>query len=120
MARRAADQPGRVVRLIGRSDHHHGVAQPELRVDGGASGNSFLMQFQADLLGVPLHRPDMVETTALGAARLAGIGVGLITPTKSTAVRTAGGSVFRPRIGRAERERRYRGWRRAVAMLLST
>jgi glycerol kinase len=48
-----------------------------LRVDGGASGNDWLMQFQADVLGVPVERPDMIETTALGAAGLAGIATGI-------------------------------------------
>jgi glycerol kinase len=51
----------------------------ELRVDGGAAGNDLLLQIQADLLGIPLHRPTMLETTALGAAMLAGLGVGLWT-----------------------------------------
>ena len=50
---------------------------PVLRVDGGASANDWLMQFQADVLGVPVERPDMVETTALGAAGLAGIALGV-------------------------------------------
>ena len=49
---------------------------PELRVDGGASRNNLLMQFQADLVGVPVVRPEVTETTALGAAYLAGLGVG--------------------------------------------
>src|SRR2546430_14899922 len=54
-----------------------GLDVPALRVDGGASANDWLMQFQADVLGLPVERPDMVETTALGAAGLAGIGLGV-------------------------------------------
>ena len=53
-----------------------GIPVPELRVDGGASANNLLMQFQADLLQVPVVRPKIVETTALGAAYLAGLAVG--------------------------------------------
>ena len=53
-----------------------GVPLRELRVDGGACANDFLMQFQADILGVPVDRPELVETTAAGAAFLAGLGVG--------------------------------------------
>ena len=53
-----------------------GLALPELRVDGGATANNLLMQFQADLLGVPVVRPRVLETTALGAAYLAGLAVG--------------------------------------------
>ena len=53
-----------------------GLELRELRVDGGASANSFLLQFQADLLGVPVYRPKIIETTALGAAYLAGLAVG--------------------------------------------
>jgi glycerol kinase len=54
-----------------------GVRLAALQVDGGAAGNDWLMQFQADVLGVPVSRPDVVETTALGAAGLAGIGAGV-------------------------------------------
>jgi len=54
-----------------------GLAVPDLRVDGGAAANDWLMQFQADVLGVPIRRPDLVESTALGAAGLAGIGAGI-------------------------------------------
>ncbi len=53
------------------------LAVPALRVDGGAAANDWLMQFQADVLGVPVERPDMVETTALGAAGLAGLALGV-------------------------------------------
>ena len=57
------------------------LSVPALRVDGGAAANDWLMQFQADVLGVPVERPDLVETTALGAAGLAGLALGTWTST---------------------------------------
>jgi glycerol kinase len=91
---------------------------PVLRVDGGASANDWLMQFQADVLGVPVERPDMVETTALGAAGLAGLALGVWRATSDFLagrrfqrfVPTAGGS--EPRSLRA-------GWERAVGAALA-
>src|SRR5207248_10331360 len=62
-----------------------GMAIRELRVDGGGAANDFLMQFQADLLGAPVDRPAMVETTAAGAAFLAGLGVGFWSGTDELA-----------------------------------
>jgi glycerol kinase len=89
------------------------TALKTLRVDGGASANDFLMQFQADILGVPVDRPKIVETTALGAAFLAGLGVGLWSPRDLEPLRVAD-RVFKPKMRPAERERLYRGWRTAV------
>ena len=91
---------------------------PWLRVDGGAAANDWLMQFQADLLGVAVERPDVVETTALGAAGLAGQAVGV---WKGAGDRLAGRSFrrFEPAIGAADRERRREGWRRAVGAALA-
>ncbi|MGH7657116.1 MAG: FGGY family carbohydrate kinase, partial [Gemmatimonadales bacterium] len=63
--------------LLDAMERGGGLAVPELRVDGGASANDWLMQFQADVLGRPVERPDMVETTALGAAGLAGVTLGI-------------------------------------------
>ena len=91
----------------------------ELRVDGGAAMNAFLMQFQADLLGIPISRPGLVETTALGAALLAGIGAGWWKRASDLKTVRGSGRVFRPRMKRAERERLYRGWIEAVEMLLA-
>ncbi len=96
-----------------------GVRIRELRVDGGAAGNDFLMQFQADLLGIPISRPGLVETTALGAALLAGIGAGWWKRASDLEAVRRSGRVFRPRMKRAERERLYRGWIEAVEMLLA-
>jgi glycerol kinase len=89
-----------------------------LRVDGGASLNNFLMQFQADLLGVPIERPAMVESTALGAAYLAGIGAGIWERRDRVPGDGAADKVFRPRASRAVRERLAVEWRSAVALLL--
>jgi len=96
-----------------------GVRVRELRVDGGASLNGFLMQFQADLLGIPIVRPGLVETTALGAALLAGIGAGWWKRASDLQAVRGSGKVFRPKMRRAERERLYRGWTEAVGTLLS-
>ncbi len=86
----------------------------ELRVDGGAAASALLMQFQADLLGVRVTRPANLETTALGAALLAGLAVGVWRGESDlSAVRTAE-RTFAPRMRRAERERRRRLWHRAV------
>jgi glycerol kinase len=89
-----------------------------LRVDGGATQNDFLMQFQADLLGIPLFRPGLVETTAAGAAILAGIGAGIWSRREDAPSLDRGGRVFRPSRAKGERERLYAGWKEAVALLL--
>jgi glycerol kinase len=94
------------------------LAVPALRVDGGAAANDWLMQFQADILGVPVERPDMIETTALGAAGLAGIALGVWQSTEDF---LAGRQIarFEPRMGAAERARRLSGWERAVGAALA-
>ncbi|MDG2306203.1 MAG: glycerol kinase GlpK [Candidatus Binatia bacterium] len=89
------------------------AALGELRVDGGAASNDFLMQFQADQLGVAVNRPKVVETTALGAAYLAGLGVGLWTPA-NLEKRRARDKIFRPKAKAGERDRLYEGWKAAV------
>lgn len=89
-----------------------------LRVDGGASANDFLMQFQADLLGVVVDRPALVETTAQGAAFLAGLGIGFWKPSEIERLRRRD-RLFRPRMRPEERETLYQGWRRAVAAVRS-
>ncbi len=87
----------------------------ELRVDGGAAQNSFLMQFQADLLGVPVMRPRHLETTALGAAYLAGLAVGYWKSREEIAENWAAERRFRPAMEADRREELFAGWRRAVA-----
>jgi glycerol kinase len=95
-----------------------GVGVPALRVDGGASANDWLMQFQADVLGVPVERPDMVETTALGAAGLAGLALGVWRGADDF---LAGRRFrrFEPSSSEAERRQRREGWQRAVATTLA-
>jgi glycerol kinase len=90
-----------------------------LRVDGGASANDFLMQFQADLLGVTVDRPNVVETTALGAALLAGVGVGLWKSERDLERVRQPDRIFKPRMAPEKREALYQGWRRAVAAVRS-
>ena len=93
-----------------------GAATPlaELRVDGGASANALLMQFQADILGVPVVRPKVTETTALGAAYLAGLATGVWKDEAEIANLWEKDRVFEPRMSRDEAEARIVRWRRAV------
>lgn len=90
-----------------------------LRVDGGAAANNLLMQFQADILGVAVDRPKVIETTALGAALLAGLGVGLWKSEEELERVRRPDRVFRPRMAPEQREALYQGWRRAVAAVRS-
>ena len=91
----------------------------ELRVDGGASANNFLMQFQADILGCRIVRPADVETTALGAAYLAGLATGIWKSTAELEQFWAVDRVFEPAISADQRESLYAGWKTAVARALS-
>ena len=86
----------------------------ELRVDGGATANDLLMQFQADLLGVPVVRPRVTETTALGAAYLAGLGVGFWTSPAEVAANWQVDRRFEPGMPRDEADARLRRWSQAV------
>jgi len=90
-----------------------------LRVDGGAAANDFLMQFQADMLGAPVDRPKVIETTALGAALLAGRGVGLWKSRAALERVRQRDRVFTPKMKPEHREALYQGWRRAVAAVRS-
>jgi len=90
-----------------------GLSLERLRVDGGASVNDFLMQFQADVLGAPVERPALIETTAKGAAALAGLAVGFWRDRSE--VESAGElTVFEPRMPAGQRDSLYAGWKRAV------
>jgi glycerol kinase len=90
-------------------------AQPsELRVDGGASVNDLLMQFQADLLGIPVLRPAVTETTALGVAHLAGLACGLYADTAELAANWRAQRQFDPQMPRNEAAERMAAWNRAV------
>lgn len=94
------------------------VAMPSLKVDGGAVKNGFLCQFQADLLGVPVLRPRVAETTSLGAAFAAGLAVGFWRDLEEIARLWAPERVFEPQMPADRREALYAGWRRAVAAAL--
>ena len=91
-----------------------GKESPALRVDGGASANKLLMQFQADLLGVPVQRPAVLETTALGAALLAGLAVGIFKDLQETAQGWHVADSFTPLMPKEKRDELLTGWHRAV------
>ncbi|MBS0303773.1 MAG: glycerol kinase GlpK [Proteobacteria bacterium] len=97
-----------------------GAAPSELRVDGGASVNDLLMQFQADLLGIPVVRPAVTETTALGAACLAGLAVGLYSGRAEIASQWREARRFEPAMSRAEAAARMAQWERAVRQTRAT
>ena len=87
----------------------------ELRVDGGMTRNSILMQFQADILGIPVVRPKVIETTALGAAYAAGLAVGVWADRDQLRTHWQEDVRFEPKMGAEERARRYRQWKKAVS-----
>jgi len=91
-----------------------GVPLEELRVDGGMVGNDLLMQFQADVLGVPVVRPQVAETTALGAAYAAGLAVGFWSDLDEVRANWAEDKRWEPQMEEAERERVLRLWKKAV------
>lgn len=95
-----------------------GLQVPFLRVDGGATANHWLMQFQADLIGVPVERPDVVETTALGAGALAGLALG-VWPSIEAFTQGRKYARFEPHLSAAERAAHWAGWRRAVGAALA-
>lgn len=101
--------------LIDAMEKDSGEPIRELRVDGGAAVNDFLMQFQADILGKPVVRPVDVETTALGAAYLAGIAEGVWSGAAEVESFWRVDRRFEPQMAQAERERRMAGWREAVS-----
>ena len=86
-----------------------------LRVDGGASANDFLMQLQSDIIGVAVERPDCIETTALGATRLAGLAAGVWSGLDDLKAQTPALRRFEPSIGSLARDAALAGWHRAVA-----
>lgn len=91
-----------------------GTAMGELRVDGGATANDWLMQFQADVLGIPVRRPAMLEMTARGAAGLAGLALGVWASPEDFHAAREEGTTFTPAAGGSLREERLAGWRRAL------
>ncbi len=91
-----------------------GIVLSALKVDGGASANNFLMQTQADFIGAPVARPVCVETTAMGAAYLAGLAVGYWKNREEVVQNWAIDKTFKPMIGEEEREKKIKGWNKAV------
>ena len=91
-----------------------GLTLSSLKVDGGASTNDFLMQSQADISNAPVNRPKCVETTAMGAAYLAGLAVGYWKNKEEVLRNWASDQIFTPQIPEEERVKKIRGWNKAV------
>lgn len=91
-----------------------GIKLANLRVDGGAVANNFLMQFQSDVLNTEVHRPQVTEVTALGAAYLAGLAVGYWDSIDELQNKAVLDRTFEPHDDEEKRNRRYKGWKRAV------
>ncbi len=101
--------------LVQAMESDSGHKLKEFRVDGGATANNFLMQFQADILGSPLVRPAEIETTALGAAYLAGLSTGFFKSLDELQKFWRAERVFEPKMSVDQREELFRGWKTAVA-----
>lgn len=91
-----------------------GIELKSLKVDGGASANNFLMQFQADMINVPVKRPECVETTAMGAAYLAGLAVGYWKSKEDVVSNQKIAKVFTPEMSEEDRAAKRKGWNKAV------
>lgn len=100
--------------VLDAMDADSGIPLSALRVDGGAVQNSFLMQFQSDMLGVRVERPAVKETTALGAAYLAGLAVGFWNSREELSRLWAVEQIYEPQLGQEYRETLYGGWQKAV------
>jgi glycerol kinase len=90
------------------------VKIPSLRVDGGGTANSLLMQFQADISGIPIQLSNVPDTTALGAGFLAGLAVGFWQDTDELARKCSTAKIFEPKMSAEQREQLYHNWKRAV------
>ena len=104
--------------LVAAMEKDTGVPLRELRVDGGASRDAFLMQFQADMLATPVRRPVIRETTALGAAYLAGLAVGIWHDPDELRRQWRCDVSFLPHMTAEQREKNRRGWAKAVGRSL--
>jgi glycerol kinase len=100
--------------VLDEMERETGIRLASLRADGGASKNDLLMQIQADVLGRPVVRSAIAETTAQGAAYLAGLGVGLWQSSEDVAQHFHSDRTFEPALSREQRDERYAGWRKAV------
>lgn len=120
LARAAVDSMAYQTRdLVEAMQKDAGLVLGELKVDGGAAGNNSLLQFQADILDVPVRRPVVAETTALGAAYLAGLAVGYWIDTGDITRNWALDRQFEPRMSLNERNCLYTGWKKAVSRSLA-
>jgi glycerol kinase len=116
IARAALEAMANQTHDLARAYAADGAAWSLLRIDGGMSANDWMAQDIADLLGIAVERPDFVETTALGAAMLAGVGAGIFASLEQAAEAMRGGSSrFEPGMADGEREQRLARWRRALA-----
>ena len=100
--------------VLGAMRADSGIELAALKVDGGASANDFLMQTQADIINAPVNRPVCVETTAMGAAYLAGLAVGYWESKEDVIKNWAVSATFEPMIAQEDREKRVKGWNKAV------
>ena len=100
--------------VLSAMEKDSGITLKALKVDGGAAVNNFLMQFQADILNVPVHRPRVLETTALGAAYLAGLAVGFWKDMEEIKRNWAVDRAFTVQMDEAARTQRYAGWQKAI------
>ena len=91
-----------------------GISIAALKVDGGASANNFLMQIQSDISQAPVHRPQCVETTAMGAAYLAGLATGYWENKEDVKQNWAIDRIFHPQIEAEKRQKMLKGWKKAV------
>jgi len=96
-----------------------GLPIAELRVDGGATVNELLMQFQSDILGVKVMRPEVIETTALGAAYLAGLAVGFWSSVEEISSQWKVSAAFVPKMENKQKEQHVAQWQRAVKAVLA-
>lgn len=103
-----------VADVLGVMQEESGIYLKALKVDGGASANNFLMQFQADILNTPVHRPDVIETTSLGAAYLAGLATGYWSSKDEILANWKLGRSFEPAMAEDVRNSKIKGWHRAV------
>ena len=110
--RAVGDGPSHVVLEAMKADS--GIDLAALKVDGGASANDFLMQTQSDIINAPVNRPQCVETTAMGAAYLAGLAVGYWTSKEDVIKNWAIDKTFEPLISDDDRAKQIKGWNKAV------
>ena len=103
-----------VADVLGVMQEESGIYLKALKVDGGASANNFLMQFQADILNTPVHRPDVIGTTSLGAAYLAGLATGYWSGKDEILANWKLGCSFEPAMAEDVRNSKIKGWHRAV------